>query len=123
MKKIVALVLAALMLVFLVSCGDGSKDADETSGYEGTYKCTYANLLDYPLEGEDAPDITLEIKSGGKCVWTSEDDVSEFDYSVEGTTMTFTSSGLDVATAKLEGSKIVIDDWYGLGFAYTFEKQ
>ena len=123
MKKIIALMLAALMLVFLVSCGGGSEDADEASGYEGTYKCVYANLLDYPLEGEDAPNVTLEIKSGGKCVWTSDEDVSEFDYTIDGTTMTITSAGLDVATAKLEDNKIVIDDWYGLGFAYTFEKQ
>jgi len=119
MKKIIALILVSLMLVSLASCGGGS----EPSGYEGTYKCTYANLLDYPLEGEDAPGVTLEVKEGGKLVWTSDEDVSEFDYTIDGTTMTITSAGLDVATAKLEGDQIIIDDWYGLGFAYTFDKQ
>jgi|GEM_PF-1820906 hypothetical protein len=119
MKKVLALVLASLMLVFLVSCGGSS----EPSPYEGKYVCVYANLLDYAMTGDDVPEITLEIASGGKAKWVSDTDNSEFEWKIENDKMTLSSAGLDYATASLEEDKIIIDDWMGLGFAYTFAKE
>ena len=123
MKRIAAIVLAAMMLVFLVSCGggDGSKEAD--AEYIGVYNGVWAKALDVELTGEDVPVKTLELKSDGKCVMTAQDGMeSEYDYVVEGTTITISSYGADYAKASIENGTINIDDWMGLGFAYKFEK-
>ena len=99
MKKALTLVLAALLLIgLLAACGGGGGGS---SKYEGTYYLSkladwtvaeYADLLG--MEVADAEkSFTLELKSGGKAVFTENGDSDDCTWKVDGEKLTLTADG------------------------------
>ena len=101
MKKTIAIVmLAVLLLGLLAACGGSGKDSGDNK-YVGTYKLSkladmtvqeYADLFEMKLE--DAQNfMTVELKSGGKAVFTSDDEPVEVSWKVEGEKLILSAEG------------------------------
>ena len=116
MKKTFAIVmLAVLLLGLLAACGGSGKDSGDNK-YVGTYKLSkladmtvqeYADLFEMKLE--DAQNfMTIELKSGGKAVFTSDDEPAEVDWKVEGEKLILSAEGESIE-GTIKGGVIALD--------------
>ncbi len=115
MKKAIAIILlAVLILGLLAACGGkdgGSKNSAEKQ-YLGLYKFSmlgdmtvqeYADLIEMPLE-EAQNFMTIELKSGGKAVFTSDDEPADIEWKVEGEKLILTGTNPDGTVDTIEGT-------------------
>ena len=143
MKKILALILACILLVFLVSCGSDGKDAgspdteqsgntdadtsEDTAGvpidqFSEKYVCIYMDAFGSALTDLDIlKDYTIELKGDGTGALNLDGIANEFTWKVEDGKIIITSYQDTVAT--VDGDVITIDDWMGQGVAYKFAKE
>ena len=128
MKKIIALVLVALLAFSMVACSSSRSSHRESSrrsepkakDVTGTYVCEEVLIGD---EYMDAYDVfgyyfEIELKSGGVCYITLETPF-EFTYELNGTTITFESNFGDgsetvSATGTLVDDVIELDLGFGM---------
>ena len=121
--KLFSLFLALVMFFALAACGgSGGGDADDPN--LGMYKlqsmmgftvAEYAEMMGV-TEEEAADSMTLELKSGGKAVFTTDGDPSNLKWSVEGDTITLSDSqdtlegtiSDGVITLNIEGAELVL---------------
>ncbi len=99
-RRVVAIALTALLLVaLLAACGGGGD-----SKYVGKYYMSkiadwtvkeYADLLGIS-EQEAKEFMWVELKSGGKGTFTSDEDVEEITWKVSGDKITLTAQGEDL---------------------------
>ena len=116
MKRTIAIVLAVLlMLGAMAACqNNGGNNGGTAGGAEGTYVlksilgmdvATYASML-----GIDAAEVEnmfkLELKSGGKAVFTSDGDSVEADWSQNGSKIVLTVEGQTLMEATLNGNDL-----------------
>ena len=148
MKKITALLLAAVMLVFLAACGadngGGAKPADTESGkteveasesyseetqggvpidqFAEKYVCIYMDSFGSPLTDLDIlKDYTLELKGDGTGVLSLDGIANEFTWKAEAGKIVMTSYTDTVAT--VDGDVLTIDDWMDQGTAFKFARE
>ena len=111
MKKAIAIVLLAVMILGLLAACGGSKDSGDKK-FLGTYKFSklgdmtvqeYADLIEMSLE-EAQNFMTLELKSGGKGVFSTDDDPTDITWKVDGEKLVLTGTNDDGSVDSIEGT-------------------
>ena len=99
MKKAIAIVLLAVMILgLLAACGGGNSGDKKLLGTYKLYMLAdmtiqeYADLFEVSVE-EAEKTMTLELKSGGKAVFTSDGEGETVDWKVEGEKLVLSAEG------------------------------
>ncbi len=118
MKKVFAISLALVMALCLCACGGGGGDNDPNLG---TYECTQAEMMGITMDAEEIYEdgLTLELKSGDKCVLTMDGDAVNCDWALDGDAFSLSAEG-ETFEGTLKDGVIELDM---MGVALTFEKQ
>ena len=108
-KRVLAIVLAVFLLAaLLTACGGGS---GSDSKYVGKYYMSriadwsakeYADLFDIS-EQEAKESMWVELKSGGKATFFTDDEAEEVSWRVSGETLTLTSQGEELSGTIKDG--------------------
>lgn len=119
MKKHIALLLALVMVFALTACG-GEKDNDPNLGkYVGATVEVFGedmNISEIYSEGENC----IELRSGGKCVFTLDGDSASGKWKLDGNDIVLTIEDMD-STGTLKDGVLTID-FMGEGIMMTFVK-
>ena len=119
MKKHIALLLALVMVFALTACG-GEKDNDPNLGkYVGATVEVFGedvNISEIYSEGENY----IELRSGGKCVFTLDGDSASGKWKLDGNDIVLTIEDMD-STGTLKDGVLTID-FMGEGIMMTFVK-
>ena len=99
MKKAIAIVLLAVMILgLLAACGGGNNGEKKLLGTYKLYMLAdmtikeYADLFEVSVE-EAEKIMTLELKSGGKAVFTSDGESETVDWKVDGEKLVLSAEG------------------------------
>ena len=119
MKKIIALLLALAMLLFLAACG-GSAEEDPNAGkYMGVSAAVGGFSM--PMSDIYPGETWIELKSGGKGDIMLDGDSFGLKWTLEGETFTLTLEGVDsVGTLK---NGVIVIDLMDMGCVMTFRKE
>ena len=117
MKKLVALLLAAVMVFSLTACGGSGNPAVGKYGLEkmsaGGMEFTADDLESLmSLAGVEGKFLVVELTEDGKFIMTSEVDESmntEGTYTIDGNTITITAEGSDIS-GTIDGDTITLTD-------------
>ncbi len=120
--KVIAVIIAVLMIAVMFAGCSGSSGNTEETGYEGTYNSVQVDAFGYTLSGEDAAGFTLQLDAGGKGTMDIEGDVNNIKWSIDGDTITI-KAGSDEMTGILDGDTISIEDVGGSGMGILFAKE
>ena len=119
MKRNIALLLALVMVFTLVACG-GKTDNDTNLGkYVGATVEVFGedvNISEIYPDGENY----IELRSGGKCVFTLDGDSASGKWKLDGSDIILTVEDAD-PTGTLKDGVLTIDFW-GEGITMTFVK-
>ncbi|MGM9554711.1 MAG: hypothetical protein ACI3V2_10425 [Faecousia sp.] len=119
MKKNIALLLVLVMVFTLTACG-GGKDNDANLGkYVGATVEVFGedvNISEIYAEGENY----IELRSGGKCVFTLDGDSASGKWKLDGNDIVLTIEDVD-STGTLKDGVLTID-FMGEGITMTFVK-
>ena len=107
-KRVLAIVLAVFLLAaLLTACGGGGND----SKYVGKYYMSriadwsakeYADLFGIS-EQEAKESMWVELKSGGKATFFTDDEAEEVSWKVSGETLTLTAQGEEMSGTIKDG--------------------
>lgn len=115
MKKAIAIVLLAVMILgLLAACGgkDGGTKNSAEKKYLGLYKFSmlgdmtvqeYADLIEMSLE-EAQNFMTLELKSGGKAVFSTDGDSTDIEWKLDGDKISLTGTNPDGSVDTIDGT-------------------
>ena len=112
MKKLTALLLAAVLMLALAACGKSGSDKDPIIG---TWKSVSAEYNGYTIE---VTDVTNEVKEDGSFIYSNSGDISEGTWKNENGEYTFTANNTPVK-ARIEGGQLIMTDG---GYLLRFEK-
>lgn len=118
MKKLMALLVAGMMVFSLASCGGGG----EATGYEGKYISVSGEMMGMELTGEDIAGWALELNNGGKGKMDIDGETGNIKWTLDGETITVNVDGEEM-TGTFEDDKLVFDDILGSGMKLTFAKE
>ena len=112
MKRTLSILLAAVMLLCLLSAC-GSKAADPNLGVYKLESIMGLSLEEFAeMLGEDVESVkdymTVELKENGKASFSTEGDVEEVDWKLEGDKLILTADG-DSLEGTLKDGKITLD--------------
>ena len=118
MKKIIAILLAIVMLLSLAACGDGEPDPNA-----GKYQGISASALGMTMEmSEVYPGETwVELKSGGKGTVMLDGDEFPMKWTLDGEAITITIDGVDSVGSLADG--VITVDLMEMGVEMTFLKE
>lgn len=94
MKKILSCLLAALLLVSVMGCSSGD---DKNDPNLGVYTAKTAEYEGFTLSVEEffEKGFTIELRSGGKCKLTADDESANGKWTLDGTAFHVTGGGID----------------------------
>ena len=126
MKKLLAVLMAAMLVLSLAACSGGSSGGGSDSGV-GTWKLVSMSYGDQSISisdysemlGEDYT-VTLEIKSDGTFTVDSMGLVQSGTWTANGSTYSLDLDG-GVQEAKLSGGQLILED-SASGMSMVFEK-
>ena len=125
MKKILAFLLAVMMMLSLVACGnkDGSNTAATADEFEGDWIGVGGDAWGIAFTAEDAAAYVLSV-SGSKASVIVDGEAMEATCKTDGNTITLEIEALDMSsTGTLEDGAIYFEDLLGLGINIYFAKE
>ena len=120
MKKIIAFLLALMMLLSLAACGGGSEEVDPNVGkYIGVSAAVSGFSM--PMSDIYPGETWIELKSGGKGDIMLDGDSYALKWTLEGEDITISLEGVD-SVGTLKNGAIVVD-LMNMGCVMTFQKE
>lgn len=130
MKKIIALLLALVMVLSFAACGkDESKsDSSAQSGAESTFVGEWIGVggaaWDVSLTAEDAAAYALSVSDDGKATISIDGDPIEAEWSSKGDKITLKADALAMSTeGTLKDGAILFEDLFDLGIKIYFAQE
>ena len=107
MKKILSLMLAALLLLTLAGCSSGGDENDPNLGVYTAKTAEYRGLT-VEVNQFFEQGFSIELKSGGKCKLTADGESASGKWTLEGTKFHVNGGGID-CDGTLENGVIRLD--------------
>ena len=107
MKKILSLMLAALLLLSFAGCSSGGDENDPNLGVYTAKTAEYRGLT-VEVNQFFEQGFSIELKSGGKCKLTADGETANGKWTLEGTKFHVNGGGID-CDGTLENGVIRLD--------------
>ena len=107
MKKILSLMLAAMLLLTLAGCSSGGDENDPNLGVYTAKTAEYRGLT-VEVNQFFEQGFSIELKSGGKCKLTADGESASGKWTLEGTKFHVNGGGID-CDGTLENGVIRLD--------------
>ena len=107
MKKILSLMLAALLLLSFAGCSSGDDENDPNLGVYTAKTAEYRGLT-VEVNQFFEQGFSIELKSGGKCKLTADGETANGKWTLEGTKFHVNGGGID-CDGTLENGVIRLD--------------
>ena len=107
MKKILSLMLAAMLLLTLAGCSSGGDENDPNLGVYTAKTAEYRGLT-VEVNQFFEQGFSIELKSGGKCKLTADGETASGKWTLEGTKFHVNGGGID-CDGTLENGVIRLD--------------
>ena len=121
MKKIIALLVAVLLLFSLAACG-GKVDSSDPN--QGLWKAKSGEMMGLSMEVEDffGEGFTIELQSNGKCALNVDGSKANGTWTLENGAFTVKGGGLD-CSGRLENGFLTLENVLDMGLTLIFEKE
>ncbi|MBQ4528447.1 MAG: hypothetical protein II998_10275 [Clostridia bacterium] len=128
MKKILALVLAVMMVMTLGACSSeekATKSESKSSGkFVGEWIGVGGDTFGIAMTGEEAGSYTLSVTDDGKASLSIDGEAMELKWSEEGDTIVLKEETLDITNkGNLTNGAIYIEDLMGFGINIYFAQE
>jgi len=118
MKKLIALIMVACIVLSLAACGGGEPDPNA-----GVYQAVSGTALGFTMAIEEIyeGETWIELKNGGKGTIALDGQEFGLKWSLEGEDITITIQGEDSVGTLVDG--VITVDLMDMGLVMVFEKE